>query len=130
MQYAQKHLAFVAIVLVVVGAIFVIQTKPIKEGLDLSGGVRFLLEAQTNEAVPKITPQVMDTLHAVLVKRVNPTGTEEVNVQKVGENRMLIEVPGETDIDSARSVIGKTGKLEFKPFDDTVRMLLQQPSKL
>jgi preprotein translocase subunit SecD len=51
----------IIIAALVIGAIWIIQTKPTKLGLDLSGGVRFLLQAVPTPTVPKITPEIMDT---------------------------------------------------------------------
>ncbi len=114
----KSHRIWLIVVLVlVVAAGWVIGNRPTKLGLDLSGGVRFLLQAETNPAVPKITPEVMDTLHAVIDRRVNPTGTEENLVQKVGSNRILVEIPGARDPEEAKQRIGKTGNLEFRALD-------------
>ena len=113
----QKRLPIIGLVLLIVATCWVIQNKPFRFGLDLSGGIRFLLEAKPTVAAPKITADKMETLRSVLDRRVNKTGTEENTVQKVGDNRILIEIPGTYDLDEARSVIGKTGNLEFKAFD-------------
>jgi preprotein translocase subunit SecD len=107
----------VFIVIVVALSLWIIQSKPTKLGLDLSGGVRFTLQAKPTEVVPAITPTIMTTLQGVIDHRVNPTGTEENLVQKVGENRILVEIPGAKDPEQAKSVLGKTGNLEFKALD-------------
>ena len=124
-MHLKSHRYWLAIILaLVIAAGWVIQNKPTKLGLDLSGGVRFLLEAVPTPTVPKITSDIMDTLHGVIDKRVNPTGTEENLVQKVGENRILVEIPGATDPEKAKSVIGKTGNLEFKAFDPNTKQFV------
>jgi preprotein translocase subunit SecD len=124
-MHLKSHRYWLAIILaLVIAAGWVIQSKPTKLGLDLSGGVRFLLEAVPTPTVPKITSDIMDTLHGVIDKRVNPTGTEENLVQKVGENRILVEIPGATDPEKAKSVIGKTGNLEFKAFDPATKQFV------
>lgn len=107
----------IIILVLVLGCLYVINAKPTKLGLDLSGGVRFLLQAKTSDTVPIITSDIMDTLHGVIDRRVNPTGTEENLVQKAGESRILVEIPGAKDPEQAKQVIGKTGNLEFKAFD-------------
>ncbi len=114
--HANKYWLII-IALIVAGALWIINERPTKLGLDLSGGVRFLLQAVPTETVPQITPQVMDTLQGVIDRRVNPTGTEENLVQKAGENRILVEIPGARDPEQAKSVLGKTGNLEFRVFD-------------
>lgn len=114
----------VVILVLLVGSVYVIQSKPTKLGLDLSGGVRFLLEAKPTPEVPSITQPVMDTLQGVLDKRINPTGTEENLVQKVGQNRILIEIPGARDPEQAKKTLGRTGKLEFKAYDPNTRQFV------
>lgn len=110
-------MALIVALLVLAGWVLQDKAKPFRMGLDISGGVRFLLEAQPTPETPQITPEVMETLHGVLDKRINPTGSEENLVQKVGDTRILIEIPGTSDLESARQVIGITGKLEFKALD-------------
>ena len=110
------------ILALVVGSVFYItqhpaDQPPFKLGLDLSGGVRFLLQAKPTKDVPEITPQVMKTLLTVIEKRVNPVGTEENVVQLAGDTRILVEIPGEQDPEQAKSVIGQTGNLEFRAYD-------------
>lgn len=120
----QKRLPLIGVVILIVLSCWVIQAKPFRFGLDLSGGIRFLLEARPTVAAPKITTEKMDVLRSVLDRRVNKTGTEENVVQKVGENRILIEIPGTYDLDEARSVIGKTGNLEFRAFDPVTKQFV------
>ena len=79
-----KIILFWAIVLIVIASIFIIWKKPTSLGLDLVGGSRLMLEAQTSEAVKKITPEVMDSLQYAIENRVNAMGVGETVVQKVG----------------------------------------------
>ncbi|MCA9842332.1 MAG: protein translocase subunit SecD [Cyanobacteria bacterium HKST-UBA03] len=117
MRLIDNRIMLAVILALIVTSVWVLIDKPFKLGLDLSGGVRFLLQAEPNDEVPKITPEVMDTLHLVVDRRVNPTGTEENLVQKVGDNRVLIEIPGAKDPEQAKAIIGKTGELSFRAYD-------------
>lgn len=109
-----KIILFWAIVAIVIVSIFVIIKKPTSLGLDLVGGSRLMLEAQTSEAVTKITPEVMDSLQYAIENRVNAMGVGETVVQKVGENRLLIEIPNISDTNEAKKFLGETAELEFK----------------
>lgn len=107
----------IIIAALIFGAAWIIQVKPVKLGLDLNGGVRLLLQAVPTPDVPTITAETMDTLQNVIDLRINPTGTEENLVQKAGENRIIVEIPGAKDPEQAKNVIGKKGYLEFKAYD-------------
>ena len=57
-----KIILFWAIVLIVIASIVTICVKPTKLGLDLVGGSRLVLEAETTKTIPSITPDVMNRL--------------------------------------------------------------------
>lgn len=82
-------------------------------GLDLVGGVQVLLEADLPEGV-EITPGAMDTARIIISNRANGMlGVGEALVQQVGDQRISVELPGETDPATAIAVLGETGQLEF-----------------
>jgi preprotein translocase subunit SecD len=103
--------AIVAITLVSIGFIV---AKPAKLGLDLVGGSRLILEAETTNTIAKITPEVMQRLQFAIENRVNKLGVAETVVQQVGDKRLLIEIPNVTDLKEAKAFIGDTAQLEFK----------------
>ena len=109
-----KIIMFWAIVLIVIVSTVIIFMKPTKLGLDLVGGSRLMLEAQTTESIAKITPDVMGRLQFAIENRVNKLGVAETVVQQVGEKRLLIEIPNVTDLKEAKAVLGETAQLEFK----------------
>lgn len=87
---------------------------PTKLGLDLVGGSRLVLEAQTTDTLKEITPEVMSRLHFAIEQRVNKLGVSETTVQQVGDKRLLIEIPAVTDLKEAKAFLGETAQLEFK----------------
>jgi protein-export membrane protein SecD len=50
-------------------------------------------------------------------RRVDAFGTTEPSIQREGRNRVLVQVPGISDVERLKSLIGETGKLEFKMVD-------------
>lgn len=81
-------------------------------GLDLVGGVQALLEADLPpEAI--LEPGAMDAATSVVENRVNGMGLTEAVVQKAGERRIVVELPGETDPEKALATVKETGLLEF-----------------
>lgn len=105
---------FWAIVLIVLISAVVIAVKPTKLGLDLVGGSRLVLEAQTTDTVAKITPEMMDSLKFAIENRVNKLGVAETVVQQTGDDRLLIEIPNISDLKQAKEFLGETAELDFK----------------
>lgn len=91
--------------------------KPIKFGLDLKGGAYVVLEA-TADGEQKIDNEAMNRLIEVLDRRINGIGVAESSVQKAGDNRVIVELPGLNNTEEAIKLIGKTALLEFKIMND------------
>lgn len=96
--------------------------RPFKLGLDLAGGSQLVYEADVTNINPIEVPTLMDTLRTVIERRVNSLGTEENSVYLeqssalAGEikHRLVVELPGVTDVAEAAAEIGRTPLLEFK----------------
>ena len=104
----------IGIVLVVLAAIYIVATKPVQLGLDLQGGTQLTLQAQPTDQVPEITPQVMQGLESVLEQRINGFGVSETVLQRSGDDRLFIQLPGVEDPDRAIDVLQDTAQLEFR----------------
>ncbi len=95
---------------------------PFKLGLDLAGGSHLVYEADTSGLEAGDVPELMNTLREVMERRINAFGVAESVVQVerssvVAEReaqRLIIELPGVTDVNQAIEDIGKTPLLEFK----------------
>jgi SecD/SecF fusion protein len=85
---------------------------PINLGLDLKGGLRVLLEA----SIPNPTEDDMERVRTIIENRVNGLGIAETVVQKQGNRRLVVEIPGLTQAeqDQVNALIGQTAKLEFR----------------
>jgi len=98
---------------------------PFKLGLDLSGGSQLIYVADVSAVDPGEVPELMSVLREVIERRVNIFGVSEPNVQverssavaATEEHRLIVELPGVTDIDEAVRSIGETPLLEFKLID-------------
>lgn len=109
-----KILLFWLIVALTIFSIAMIIVKPTKLGLDLVGGSRLVLEAQTTPSIAKITPDMMDSLQFAIENRVNKLGVAETVVQRQGENRLVVEIPAVKDLNQAKKFLGETAELAFK----------------
>jgi protein-export membrane protein SecD len=98
---------------------------PFKLGLDLAGGSHLVYEADVSKINPAEVPDLMNVLRDVIERRVNVFGVSEPIVQVergsfVSDNpaeRLVVELPGVTDVATAVAEIGKTPLLEFKLVD-------------
>lgn len=95
---------------------------PFKLGLDLAGGSHLVYEADVSAIVDEEVENAMATLREVIERRVNIFGVSEPLVQVeqssfvAGEQRqrLVVELPGVTDVAEAVAAIGQTPLLEFK----------------
>ncbi len=98
-------------------ALFVIFIRPlahsIRQGLDLQGGTHVVLEAEDTD-IAKVDEDAMQRVVGIMEKRVNELGLTEPIIQREGQRRVIIELPGIKDPDKAIETIGKTAMLEFK----------------
>ena len=99
---------------------------PFKFGLDLAGGSQLVYVADVSSVKEAEVPELMRVLREVIERRVNSFGVSEPNVQvergsavTQGESaqRLIVELPGVTDINEAIKQIGQTPSLEFKLVD-------------
>ncbi len=104
--------------------------KPFTLGLDLSGGTHLIYKADISKVPEADKKDAMDSLRDVIERRINIFGVSEPIVQLehsklTGEDRLLVDLPGVTDISEAVAMIGQTPLLEFKVEDPTF-----DPSKI
>lgn len=83
-------------------------------GLDLRGGSQLLLQVQPAGSITKITKKELESVKSVLDRRVNSLGVAESTLQTVGDDQLVLQLPGETDPSKAAEKLGKTALLEFR----------------
>lgn len=89
-----------------------------KLGLDLSGGLRVEYQAQAVDGKTP-GPSDMSVIRDIVERRVNGQGVSEPVVTTQGSDRVVVELPGISDVDSIRKLVGQTGLLEFVPLGST-----------
>jgi len=65
----------------------------------------------------------------VVRKRVDESGTKEPTIQKQGNERIIVQLPGVKDPDRIKTLIGRTAKLNFHMLDKTTVELAEQRGK-
>jgi preprotein translocase subunit SecD len=92
---------------------------PLKRGLDLQGGMHLALELDQSKQVSADPKKDLDLALTVLRKRIDEFGVEEPVVQKIGDNRIVVELAGITDPARAKAIVQRSAFLEFKITDKT-----------
>jgi len=125
---SKKHIAisiFLLIAFVVLGYFLIQGQKPeakfqFKFGLDLVGGTELIYRADTSKV--DNVGDAMNSLKDVIERRVNIFGVSEpiIQTESAGvisgnkDERLIVELPGVSDIDQAIALIGQTPILEFR----------------
>ncbi|MFH1651735.1 MAG: protein translocase subunit SecD [Chloroflexota bacterium] len=82
-------------------------------GLDLQGGLHMLYQADLSSVAPGTESDVMDGVVGVLANRINPLGVTEPVIQRQGEDRILVELPGLSITDQEKQRLSRVALLEF-----------------
>ena len=111
----EKQRTFIILIIVLVAsAIVTLINLPLQLGLDLRGGSQLTIQLQTTPEVPTITPEKLEGVRTVVDNRVNGLGVSEAVVQSVGDDRILVQLPGVSDPETAERVLGGTAQLDFR----------------
>src|SRR3954468_24748031 len=97
----------------------VVTRVPLKRGLDLQGGMHLALELDQSKQVSADPKEDLDLALTVLRKRIDEFGVEEPVVQKIGDDRIVVELAGITDPARAKAIVQRSAFLEFKITDKT-----------
>jgi len=83
-------------------------------GLDLKGGSHMVYQADLSAVERGKQGEALDGAIAVIEKRVNILGVTEPLIQKQGTDRIIVELPGITETEKAKRLIGQTALLDFR----------------
>ncbi len=114
----RQRLAWIFIPLLV-AALMIATGWPPKFGVDLRGGINMIgslnLEEIDNDDPNYLPPKAQDII-PILIKRVNPSGTKEIMIRALGDDKIEVTIPS-VSLEEAEGIwdsIVKTGKLEFR----------------
>src|SRR6202140_4357857 len=96
-----------------------VRRVPLKRGLDLQGGMYLALEVDDSKGVVPDKSKAIDTALKVVRNRIDEFGVSEPVVQKAGNDRIIVELPGIDDPRRAEDVVQKSAYLEFQITDKT-----------
>src|ERR671920_2259825 len=85
-----------------------VRRVPLKRGLDLQGGMHLSLEVDESRGAVANKAEALDRALKVVRTRIDEFGVSEPVVQKVGEDRIIVELPGVDDPERALNVMQKS----------------------
>lgn len=88
--------------------------KELKLGLDLQGGMHLVLEVDTEGLDSETADNAIKSAKHIITNRIDQFGVAEPTIQKIGNKRILVQLPGLRDAGRAKDLIGKTALLEFQ----------------
>src|SRR5512141_2083819 len=96
-----------------------VKRVPLKRGLDLQGGMHLALEVDESKGAVPDKAEALDRALKVVRTRIDQFGVAEPVVQKAGNDRIIVELPGIDDPRRAQDVVQKAAFLEFQITDKT-----------
>ncbi len=95
-------------------ALVKLEQSAIRLGLDLQGGIHVVLRVKMEELDAPAREDAIDRAIQIIRNRVDGLGVTEPQIQKQGNDRIIVDLPGYTDVSRAEELIGQTALLEFK----------------
>jgi preprotein translocase subunit SecD len=93
-------------------------TSPFRLGLDLQGGSQITLQVKPSDTIKDISSpegqKAVGDVERVIADRVNRLGVSEPLVQRVGNDKILVQLAGIKDPYEAESLLGRAAQLEFR----------------
>jgi preprotein translocase subunit SecD len=99
-----------------------LRTRSFRLGLDIQGGLNLVMEIDTTKLPPDLAKPPLDESEAIIRNRVDQFGVTEPVIQKIEPMRLIVELPGVRNIETAKELLQETALLEFK--------LLRSPEEL
>ena len=96
-----------------------IKRVPLKRGLDLQGGMHLALEIDDSRGAVANPAEALDRALKVVRTRIDEFGVSEPVVQKVGDDRIIVELAGIDDQQRATDLVQKSAFLQFQITDET-----------
>ena len=90
---------------------------PIKQGLDLQGGIHLGLELDQSRGQVADVADAIDRALKVIRTRIDEFGVAEPLVQKLGTSRIIVDLPGLKDPNRAKAIVQRSAFLQFEMTD-------------
>ena len=112
MARQQGWIALILALAIAAGAL--LASFPLQLGLDLRGGSQLMLQVMPAGSISRVGGEQLEAVKEVLERRINGLGVAESTLQTVGDDQLVLQLPGEQDPSRAAKVLGTTALLEFR----------------
>ena len=92
---------------------------PLRKGLDLSGGMHLALDVDESKGTVANKSEAIDRALKVVRTRIEGMGVSETVIQKAGNDRILVDIPGIEDRERAIKIAQDQAFLQFQITDKT-----------
>jgi len=95
---------------------YLLMSRPLNYGIDLQGGTHLEVQVITKGIPENKRDDAVEGVESVLRQRINDVVIAETSIQRVGNDRLVIQIPG-VDTEKAnfiKSIIEREARLEFK----------------
>ncbi|MBN1688766.1 MAG: protein translocase subunit SecD [Candidatus Omnitrophica bacterium] len=124
-----KFFKWKVVIIVLVVAFSIWKAYPpqdkINLGLDLQGGMQLLLEVDLEKIPEDARDDATDRVVEIIRNRIDEFGVREPVIAKQGSSQVIVQLPGVTDRDRAKDIVGKTAHLEFKLVSEDAALIKQ-----
>ena len=96
-----------------------VRRVPLKKGLDLQGGMHLAMEIDESRGAVADKAEALERALKVVRTRIDEFGVAEPVVQKVGTDRIIVELPGIDDPQRAQDLVQRSAFLQFQITDET-----------
>lgn len=103
--------------------------KSINSQIQISSEKNKIIFSFSDQFILESKKRTVEQSIEVVRKRVDESGTKEPTIQKQGEERIIVQLPGVKDPERIKTLIGRTAKLNFHMLDPTTVELAEQRGK-
>jgi SecD/SecF fusion protein len=115
----RNSLILLFVAALVVASVYVLVSKPTQKGLDLQGGVQLVYQVSPTKGEAVTDDAVQRTID-VMQDRINAFGVGESEIQKSGNDQIVVSLPAITNTAQAQRRVGTTAELRFYDWEAVV----------
>ncbi len=123
-NFKWKVLLIIAVTAFCLWKVYPPQQK-IKLGLDLRGGMQLVLKVDLEKIPENARNDASERVVEIIRNRIDELGVTEPVITRQGVDQVVVQLPGVTDREHAKAIVGKTAHLEFKMVSEDSALLTQ-----